>query len=77
MKHYLILLYLVMGIASCGKKSKLSDFIENPDDRNPYTISANHVGPIQRGTNINKLYSLYPKKQIKLIKNTAGSADCR
>lgn len=72
MKHYLILLCLVMGITSCGKKSKLSDFIEHPDDTNPYTISSTHVGPIQRGTNINELYSLYPKKQIKLIKNRGG-----
>lgn len=72
MKHYLILLCLVMGIASCGKKSKLSDFIEHPNDTNPYTISSTHVGVIQRGTNINELYSLYPKKQIKLIKNKGG-----
>lgn len=72
MRHYLILLCFVLGITSCGKKSKLSDFIEHPNDTNPYTIGSTHVGPIPRGTNINTLYNIYPPQQIKLVKNKGG-----
>ncbi|MCQ4873622.1 mechanosensitive ion channel family protein [Butyricimonas paravirosa] len=73
MKNYLILLCLILGTISCGKKSSISDFINRPDDsQNPYTISSTHVGPIARGTNIRQLYAMYPPKQIKLIKNKGG-----
>ena len=70
MKNHLILLCLLLVLISCGKKSSITDFIDNPDDsRNPYTISSTHVGTISRGTNIHQLYSIFPAKQIKLTKN--------
>ena len=73
MKNHLILLCLLLVLISCGKKSSITDFIDNPDDsRNPYTISSTHVGTIARGTNIHQLYSIFPAKQIKLTKNKGG-----
>ena len=73
MKNHLILLCLLLVLISCGKKSSITDFIDNPDDsRNPYTISSTHVGTISRGTNIHQLYSIFPAKQIKLTKNKGG-----
>ena len=73
MKKHLILLCLLLVLISCGKKSSITDFIDNPDDsRNPYTISSTHVGTIARGTNIHQLYSIFPAKQIKLTKNKGG-----
>ena len=73
MKNYLILLCLILTMISCGKKSSIPELMGIPDDsQNPYTISSTHVGSITRGTNIHKLYSIFPAKQIKLIKNKGG-----
>ncbi len=73
MKNYLILLCLILTMISCGKKSSIPELMGIPDDsQNPYTISSTHVGSITRGTNIHQLYSIFPAKQIKLIKNKGG-----
>lgn len=73
MKHYLILLCLFMGLMSCNKKSSTSEYNDpGYDPQEAYLISSTQVGAIERGTNIHKLYSLYPASQIKLIKNKGG-----
>ena len=73
MKNYLILLCLILTMISCVKKSSIPELMGIPDDsQNPYTISSTHVGSITRGTNIHQLYSIFPAKQIKLIKNKGG-----
>ena len=73
MKNYLILLCLILGTISCGKKSSIPELMGISDDsQNPYIISSTRVGSIARGTNIHQLYSIFPAKQIKLIKNKEG-----
>ena len=73
MKNYLILLCLILGTISCGKKSSIPELMGISDDsQNPYIISSTRVGSIARGTNIHQLYSIFPAKQIKLIKNKGG-----
>ena len=73
MKNYLILFCLILGTISCGKKSSIPELMGISDDsQNPYIISSTRVGSIARGTNIHQLYSIFPAKQIKLIKNKEG-----
>ena len=61
MKNYLILLCLILGTISCGKKSSIPELMGISDDsQNPYIISSTRVGSIARGTNIHQLYSIFP-----------------
>ncbi|SKB58701.1 hypothetical protein SAMN05660776_1928 [Salegentibacter holothuriorum] len=63
-KSLLLILGLTLGLTSCQK-----------DEDNPFLISANQVGPVNRDIKINKLDSLFAEDS--LVKEKSGAREFR